>query len=321
MLLSIVIPVYNVEEYIEKCILSCVNQDVPLDKYEIIIVNDGSPDDSLNICKRLEKEFANIKIITQKNKGLSGARNTGLKNSIGEYVWFVDSDDWITKDCLKSIYEAVNTYKSDIFWLGHDVISNKKVINKFIPKETLKPIDGNDFFINHLDNKFYIWKFIYKREFLISNDLSFYEGLLYEDLEFTPRALHLAKSCYNLPNIYYHYLMRDGSIVNNVKIKNVEDRFFIFNRLFEYMRENKVPESYYKTLYNSIIDSVFTTLRIAAKSNLKLTKSVKNNINNLKVESVLSSSEKIHLNIIKKSTNLYMSLFRGVYKILKMVKK
>lgn len=321
MVLSIVIPVYNVEEYIEKCILSCVNQNIDLTAYEIIIVDDGTPDNSVEICERLAIEYNNIKIISQANKGLSGARNTGLKHSKGDYVWFVDSDDWIEENCLKEICKTIRSYKSDIFWLGHDVVANNKVISEFKPSEIAEPITGQDFFVNHLDDKFYIWKFIYSRDFLLTNNMTFYEGLLYEDLEFTPRALFLAKSCFNLPNIYYHYLMREGSIVNNVKIKNVEDRFFIFNKLFDFMKVNNVNDKFYNTLYKSIVDSVFTTLRIAAKSNLKLTKTIKDNITSLPIDSVLGFPERLHLGFVKKLPDFYMLVLRRLYKILKLLKK
>ena len=228
MILSIVIPVYNVEEYIEKCLLSCSNQNISKSNYELIIVNDGSPDKSLEICERLVSSIENMTIISQENKGLSGARNTGLKHAKGDYVWFVDSDDWLENNCLEDIIDTIKKQQSDIFWMGHDVVADEKVIASFVPNQLENPISGEAFFVNQLNELFYIWKFIYKREFLLKNELTFYEGILYEDLEFTPRALHLAKSCCTIPKIYYHYLMRDGSIINNFKNKNLESRFFYF---------------------------------------------------------------------------------------------
>ena len=321
MLLSIVIPVYNVEEYIEKCIISCVNQDVSLDQYEIIIVNDGSPDESLKICEKLEKEFTNIKIITQKNKGLSGARNTGLKNSIGEYVWFVDSDDWIAKNSLKSIYKAIYSYKSDVYWLGHDVVLNNKVIDVFTPNKLESPIVGEDFFVNHLANTFYIWKFIYKREFLLKNDLTFYEGILYEDLEFTPRALYLSKSCFTLPHIYYHYLMREGSIVNNVKLKNLEDRFFICNRIYNNIHSLNVSKEYYESCYKIVVNNIIGTIKMAVRSNLKLPKTVNKLVDIVEVKYFLTRKQKINLNLLRINANVYYSVNKIVYKLYKILLK
>ena len=101
MMLSIIIPVYNVERYVEKCIRSCEMQDVT--DFELVVVNDGSTDNSLSIVEQVSKEYENIAIITQKNQGLSAARNAGLQVARGEYVWFVDSDDWIEPNCLGRI--------------------------------------------------------------------------------------------------------------------------------------------------------------------------------------------------------------------------
>ncbi|MDC9723357.1 MAG: glycosyltransferase family 2 protein [Urechidicola sp.] len=166
MILSIVIPVYNVEEYIEKCLVSCSNQDISKNDYELIVVNDGSPDKSLEICERLLPSIENMTIVSQENRDLSGARNTGLKYAKGNYVWFVDSDDWLEENCLDEIISRIKEHQSDFFWLGHDVVSNDKVIDTFIPNKLVHPISGEDFFINHLNDLFYIWKFIYKRELL-----------------------------------------------------------------------------------------------------------------------------------------------------------
>src|SRR5690554_3713943 len=101
--ISLIIPVYNVEKYLEKCLNSCMNQDISEEEYEIIIVNDGTKDSSLSIALKFEQKYKNIKVYSQENQGLSAARNKGLSLAKGEYVWFIDSDDWIKENCLKSI--------------------------------------------------------------------------------------------------------------------------------------------------------------------------------------------------------------------------
>ena len=117
MLLSLILPTYNVEAYLGKCIEGCLNQNLPKSEYEIIIVIDGSPDHSIDVARRYQRSNDNIKIITRENGGLSAARNTGLKAANGEYVWFVDSDDSITENCLKEIYEEMVQYHLDVLWL------------------------------------------------------------------------------------------------------------------------------------------------------------------------------------------------------------
>lgn len=114
-ILSIIIPVYNVENYVEHCITSCLKQNILISEYEIIIVNDGSTDNSLFIAEKTATGHPNIKIISQCNKGLSMARNKGLSLAQGDYIWFVDSDDYIEENCLKQIIETCKK--------GYDVIS------------------------------------------------------------------------------------------------------------------------------------------------------------------------------------------------------
>lgn len=321
MLLTIVIPVYNVEEYIEKCILSCSNQNISKTDYEIILVNDGSPDNSIEICERLAKEIKNISIISQKNKGLSGARNTGLRHSKGEYVWFVDSDDWIEENCLKTITEVIKKEQSEIFWLGHDVVKKDNVIGKFIPNKIDKPISGEEFFVNHLKNQFYIWKFIYKRSFLLENNLTFYEGILYEDLEFTPRALHVSKACFTLPQVYYHYLMRDGSIINNIKCKNIEDRFFICNQLLDRIENTTVSKKYYKACYEIVAENIVGTIKMAIRSKEKLPDIVYDVVDRIKIERFIRGKLKAELRIVKLNVNLYYFLNKIGYNIYKKIVK
>jgi len=320
MILSIVIPVYKVEEYIEKCILSCSNQNISKSDYEIILVNDGSPDNSLKICEQLTQKIENITIISQKNKGLSGARNTGLRNAKGEYVWFVDSDDWIEINCLKSIVKSINDYKSEIYWLGHDVVANNKVIDAFIPNTLEEPINGEDFFVKYLKNQFYIWKFVYKRAFLLDNDLTFYEGILYEDLEFTPRALYVSKSCFTLPSVYYHYLMREGSIINNVKPKNIKDRFFICNKILDTIENTNVSKEYYKTCYEIVARNIIGTLKMAIRSNVKLPTIVKEVVRKIEVKPFLNNKLKKELKLIKFNLNAYYTLNKIGYKVYKKIK-
>lgn len=116
MLVSIIIPVYNVEQYIEQCLSSIYAQDISEDIFEVIAVNDGTPDNSMSIVKTIASQHKNLVIINQENQGLSVARNTGLDHAKGEYIWFVDSDDWLTKDSLSIVLDTIISYpKIDVF--------------------------------------------------------------------------------------------------------------------------------------------------------------------------------------------------------------
>ncbi len=319
--LTIVIPVYNVAKYVEKCIRSVYNQSLSMDSYEVIVVNDGTKDDSLQICENLQAEIPSLKIISQENRGLSGARNTGLRNAIGDYVWFVDSDDWIKEDCLVSIVDTLIKHKADISWLGHTVVLNDKLDRLFVPKKTQNTITGEEFFISHLNNLFFIWKFIYKREFLQDNELSFYEGILYEDLEFTPRALLKARTCITIPHAYYYYLVREGSIVTNVKDKNIEDRFFVLDRLNELKKTTGISDEFSSKIDLVISHSYIDTIKMSARAKLKLPHSAYQVLKIIKFNKTKIVANKIDFFIINLNLNLYHFIYQKSYSLYQKLSK
>ena len=120
MKLSLIIPVYNVEQYVGRCLQSCLKQPyVMADDFELVIVNDGTKDNSMAIVEEMTRDCANVTIINQDNQGLSMARNTGLKAAKGEYVWFIDSDDWIEDGCLHEILARLHETKTDLLQLQY----------------------------------------------------------------------------------------------------------------------------------------------------------------------------------------------------------
>lgn len=233
--LSIIIPTYNVEKYIKKCIESVLQQN--LDNYEIIIINDGSTDKTNEILEKY-KNIKSIKIINQKNKGLSGARNTGLKNCIGKYVLFLDSDDFVEKNSIKKILNEIQHNDLEIlafnFWTYYNkeryYLEKRKLINK-------KNFSGEEYLKSNLLNKSYpmSWLNIYNKEFLLKNNLFFKEGILHEDIEFNIRLLLKVKkmSYLNVPIIYYR--QREGSITK----KKLNRRYSYIKILKTYLEEIK----------------------------------------------------------------------------------
>lgn len=220
MILSVIIPVYNVEKYVENCIRSCENQDIPKEDYEIIVVNDGSPDGSLAIVERLAKEYSNITVISQENGGLSAARNTGMRHAGGDYYMFVDSDDYIAENCLGKLVAKLGDENPDALAIcAADVINGEPVRRMSYPDET--QIAGCDFLKNGFSPcaQFAIWK----AAFFKKNDLEFYEGIFHEDAEFTPRAYYLAEkvSCTN--DIIYYVNQNPASITRTANPKRAFD--------------------------------------------------------------------------------------------------
>ncbi len=197
---SIIIPVYNVEKYLEECLDSAVNQ--TLKDIEIICVNDGSTDNSLDILKKYERKYKNITIINQENKGLSGARNSGLKIAKGKYVYFFDSDDIIDINLCKECYEISETKELDILTFDASVFyddNSLESIHKFdysrkdiLNEEVMK---GDDYYNYSYLNKVYRSSaciIFINRKFLYKNQLNFYEGILHEDELFTTKSIILA---------------------------------------------------------------------------------------------------------------------------------
>lgn len=217
---SLILPVYNVEKYLEKCLQSCLDQDIPENEYEIIVVIDGSPDKSIDVAKQMQSSHGNIKIIEQSNGGLSAARNTGLANACGEYIWFIDSDDYIPENVLKNLYLFLHKQYLDAAWVRWNNRGNNDSIikgyNWSIHKAKHGIYNGIVFMKEVLGIYLYAWSFIFKRSFLISNNLIFTEGMFYEDTDFAFRFLPVVERISLYDNICYNYVFRENSIVNTL---------------------------------------------------------------------------------------------------------
>lgn len=225
--ISLILPVYNVEQYLPKCIESCLCQDLPKTEYEIIIVIDGSLDNSLSIAKKYQQKYSCISIVERPNGGLSAARNTGLKHATGEYVWFIDSDDYINKNILNEIFTQLQQNKLDALWVDwQDVNEKGKALKPFAPhyfRKDSSVMSGHDFMANVLSNFLFAWSFIYRRSFLMTNQLLFTEGMFYEDSDFAFRSLPIVQRIKQYNKVCYNYLQRANSIVHHIDKKKLMD--------------------------------------------------------------------------------------------------
>ena len=217
MKLSIIVPMYNVELYIEKCLLSCLNQNLPASDYEIIVVNDGSTDSSLAIAERIASLYDNLTIVSQKNAGLSAARNKAISLAKGKYVWFVDSDDRIQENCLRYILDECYNNGLDLYSICAANMINGQAIRSF-SYENLDVIEGiesiNSYKIPHCAPFT-----ICRRQFLIDNNLKFYEGIYHEDSEWSPRVYYHAKKVGFTNEILYFVTINPNSITRTANPK------------------------------------------------------------------------------------------------------
>ena len=231
--LSIIVPIYNVEQYLRKCVDSLLNQDIPSSEYEIILVDDGSTDGSGAICDdyvhRLENgdwklENVQIRVIHRENGGLSAARNSGLEVAQGEYIMFVDSDDYIEPNVLGGLIAQIERDKLDV--LRFDFRNVNENHDEFHPNKDPKRdvdlsetvVDGEMFLNERLGPGCYAWQFVIRHCLIIGDgkldigDCLFKEGIYFEDTEWTPRMLLRANRVASTEMIVYNYFWREGSI-------------------------------------------------------------------------------------------------------------
>ena len=221
--ISIIIPVYNVEKYISQCLESCIYQDgVSYSEYEIIVVNDGTPDNSMEIVNKYKSMFPSlITVFEQTNSGLSVARNTGINIAKGEYVWFVDSDDWIIQGSLRQIIDKLNEYKNvDLLQIQAKQFDGVNTEKNYIYNYQVGILDGPDC-IRNGGLPCCAVVTLCKTSFLKQNNIYFMPNILHEDNEFKPRAVYLAKSIGFLDKFCY-VVRREGqqSITSSYKMKN-----------------------------------------------------------------------------------------------------
>lgn len=226
MLLSLILPVYNVEAYLGKCLDSCIDQNLSTSDYEIILVIDGSTDHSIDVAKSFQAKHENIKILFQENQGQSTARNNGLKHATGEYIWFIDSDDYIPQNILSEILTQLKSNELDILYFDwREISENGKEIPPFAPhlhSRDSSVMQGTSFMEKVLNNYLYTCCFAYSRTFLTKNNLFFTDGMYYEDTDFSLRCLPKAKRVKLYNKICYNYLQHGGSTVHSTNFKKLQ---------------------------------------------------------------------------------------------------
>lgn len=268
MKLSIIVPVYNVKEYLAKCLDSLISQDLPQETYEIIVVNDGSTDISGEIAEEYSKKYSNIILINQENQGLSGARNTGLANARGEYVQFVDSDDYLEENVLGGLLKQIEEYSLDVLRFKYqnvrinvkgeyEIFQPYKQSNFLFDDYSSETINGVDFLNKRFGTACYAVMFLIKRELLV--DSLFKSGIYFEDTEWTPRMLIKANKVASADTIVYNYLMREGSItkaINKEKQRKVlEDKIKLIDSLLEH-QQNLEDKSWFERMIAATVLSI-----------------------------------------------------------------
>lgn len=268
MKISFIVPVYNTYKYVNQCIKSILNQNI--ERYEIILVDDGSFDGAEKICDQYALQYKNIVSIHKLNGGLSETRNIGMQNITGDYVCFIDSDDYYSENSLKTIESFLNNIKSedlypDIIEFGYQIFREDKVERTVIPIKTIELVSGMEYLKQSTQNgrnyEWYVWKYVFKKTFLENINFSFKEGIKYEDVYTIPETILQASKVCTLNYIIYNYrLGRKNAITNGVnlhteinKIEAVKHNIPIFQNLDDMELKNQLLNNVSLLFYSALI--------------------------------------------------------------------
>lgn len=247
MKVSIIIPIYNVEDYLRECLESVLSQ--TLKEFEIIVINDGSTDNSLSILMEYQNQFEHFILVNQTNKGLSAARNIGLRLAKGEFVYFLDSDDYITSNAMQLCYQEAKINDLDILIFDAKNFSNENlgVVPFFRPCLPTTVLQGGDFFIDFyssIDYNAAVCYQFFRRSFLLNNDLKFYERIIHEDELFTFESLLMADRVKYVSMPLYYRRIRSGSITTGgVSEEKVLSLILIAREADTFVRNNELKNN------------------------------------------------------------------------------
>ena len=252
---SVIVPVYNVEKYIGRCLDSLVNQ--TLKDIEIIVVNDGSPDNSQKIIDKYVKKYNNIKSYVKKNGGLSDARNYGLKYAQGEYISFIDSDDYVDKTMLEKMYNKAKDNNFDMVVCDLDMVLDDGKFIQNVSSNIDRDIYNNEikkYMVNLYPSA---WNKLYKRT-LFDNEVYFKKGIWFEDVEFIYRLIPYVKSIGIVDDKLYHYVQREGAITKTFD-KRLYNYIDNWNGIIEFYKNNKFYTEYKDELEYCYVRYLYAT--------------------------------------------------------------
>lgn len=256
-LVSVVVPIYNVEEYLDRCVQSIRKQTYK--KLEIILVDDGSPDLCGKMCDEYTQQDQRIKVIHKKNGGLSDARNVGAEAATGKYLLFVDSDDYIEPELVRKTVEAAEKYQSDIVLFDYKRLEPDGSIEvcsiQGVPEKQTFCLDE---YPQVMIESISAWNKLFSRTFFVESQIRFPIGYYYEDLGSSPKYFLESKRLSYVQEAFYNYVIRDGSIMSETKEeKSYHDRCMMADGVIKYYQEKNAYQKYKSELEYLLLFHVY----------------------------------------------------------------
>ncbi|WP_244834586.1 glycosyltransferase [Clostridium sp. BJN0001] len=318
-LISIIVPVYNVEKYLEKCVNSLINQTYK--NIEIILVDDGSKDSSGEICEKLSQKDSRIFVVHKKNGGLSSARNEGLKYAEGSYIGFVDSDDWLSPNMYETLYDILIKNDADISYCKFFKTSNE---TSEIPKENENKIsvfnnkEGmNNFYTDLSVYTIVAWNKLYKRELFL--DVRYPEGKIHEDEGTTYKLFYKAEKTVYIDKAFYYYRVNPESITNSKFSKKNLDIIDVYEEKIKFIVDKNLTYLYSKTLkwYMFKLIYCFNGCAVSKNECTIYIDSIKSKFDEAYKKYLKSSEKQMHWIILFKIFKISPSLYNTILKVLK----
>lgn len=243
--ISLVMPVYNVENFLNKALTSVENQ--TFKDFEMIIVDDGSSDKSYEIAEEFCSRNPNFKLIKQKNSGPAAARNTGVTHCKGEYIAFMDSDDYLEKNFLEELYNLAKKTGADITCCNFNMYYPNKNLKIYMPFNSLPGVYTKSKALRKLildiSVHYFIWNKLYKKELFLERNIKF-DNMYFEDISTSPRLFYFAKTVAFTSKALYNYTMRENSILHSINAKKVNDYIKALGIIKSFLEENNDYEKY-----------------------------------------------------------------------------
>lgn len=267
--LSIIVPAYNVQDYLNDCINSILDQHFEEDQVEVLIIDDGSSDATSKMADDWVQKISYIRVVHQSNQGLAMARNTGIKEAHGEYLLFLDSDDRLVKDTIKGLLQIVKENHLDVLRYQYALVEDGKVKvpSRLLDGPRLTILSGSQFLASQRQIRCFAWLYIVSRAMLVNDSsLRFVPNLLYEDVEWTPRMLSCAQRMMVADTVAYLYIQRQNSITHSYSKQKVRRMLDSHKEVVKRLMEQRMRQS--ESWYNKIIFGMCeSALTLAGKYN------------------------------------------------------